>query len=96
MGNICACLVNSDSNEDESLLAGQQNSYGTDNVVDEETLLGRQMKEQEEQIMLRNQELRDIVNSTNDKLIDISMISNSGIVLEGHDNNFKKFLKEIK
>nr|6JWP_C Chain C, Protein MEH1 [Saccharomyces cerevisiae S288C]6JWP_H Chain H, Protein MEH1 [Saccharomyces cerevisiae S288C] len=41
--------------------------------------------EHEQKLLAREQELRDIVANTNDKLIDISMINNSGIVIQGTD-----------
>ena len=50
----------------------------------------RQMKEHEERMLARDESLKEIVSNTNDKLIDISMINNSGIVIPGSD------LKEFK
>lgn len=94
MGNICSCLLgagNGNSAEDEALLAAQQNNYGSQrehyNNIDEETLLQNKRREEEERLNRRIENLRQIVENTNDKLIDISMINNSGIVQPGYDGS---------
>lgn len=84
MGIIFSCCRNSDIDENEALLAAQQNGYGTNNEQDYNEVQ-RQLKEQEERALAREAQLREIVTNTNDKLIDISMISNSGIVIPGSD-----------
>lgn len=84
MGIIFSCCRNGDVDENEALLAAQQNGYGTENERDLNEVQ-RQLREQEERALAREAQLRDIVTNTNDKLIDISMISNSGIVVPGSD-----------
>lgn len=84
MGALLSCLKDRTSDENEGLLANQQNGYGADTGEDV-SALQRQMKEHEEQMFAREQLLKEIVANTNDKLIDISMISNSGIVVQGSD-----------
>lgn len=84
MGIIFSCCRNDDVDENEALLANQQNGYGAHNEQDYNEVQ-RQMKEQEERALARETQLREIVTNTNDKLIDISMISNSGIVVPGGD-----------
>lgn len=84
MGAILSCCREHDD-ENEALLASQQNGYGADQNGQDYNALQRQMKEHEEQVRVRENLLKDIVASTNDKLIDISMISNSGIVVQGSD-----------
>lgn len=82
MGVIASCCRDSDADENEALLASQ-NGHGDHN--DDYNAVQRQMKEQEEQLRARENMLKKIVANTNDKLIDISMISNSGIVIQGTD-----------
>ncbi|CDF89982.1 ZYBA0S05-06172g1_1 [Zygosaccharomyces bailii CLIB 213] len=84
MGAILSCCNIGDVDENEALLGGQQNGYGVDNEQDDSEMK-RQMKEQEERALAREAHLKEIVSNTNDKLIDISMISNSGIVVQGSD-----------
>lgn len=84
MGALLSCFRDRASDESEGLLANQQNGYGADTGEDS-SALQRQMKEHEEQMFAREQLLKEIVANTNDKLIDISMISNSGIVVQGSD-----------
>lgn len=84
MGLIFSCCQNGDVDENEALLASQQNGYGADNEQDDSEMK-RQLKEQEERAFAREAHLKEIVTNTNDKLIDISMISNSGIVVQGSD-----------
>lgn len=86
MGVILSCCRDTDSEENEALLRSQQNGYGvTDNNEEDDIVLQRQIQEREQKVLERNQELKEIVENLNDKLIDISMISNSGIVLQGND-----------
>lgn len=84
MGIIASCCRSGDADENEALLAREQNGYGGDNSEDYNAAQ-RQMREQEEQMRARENLLKEIVANTNDKLIDISMISNSGIVIQGTD-----------
>lgn len=82
MGVIASCCRDGDADENEALLAGQ-NGHGADNNEGYSTA---QMREDEERLRARENMLKEIVANTNDKLIDISMISNSGIVIEGTDS----------
>lgn len=84
MGVILSCCRERDD-EDEPLLS-QQQGYGTEpNAMEEQSDMQRQKREEEMRLLAREQQLRDIVSDTNDKLIDISMINNSGIVAHGRD-----------
>ncbi|KAL3228968.1 Protein MEH1 [Nakaseomyces bracarensis] len=84
MGVILSCCRERED-EDEPLLS-QQQGYGTENRdLDEQSEVQRQKREEEMRVLAREQQLRDIVSDTNDKLIDISMINNSGIVAHGRD-----------
>lgn len=87
MGGVLSCFQSGSSEEEESLLRGQQAGYntGVDDIGDDYHALQQQKLEQERKAQARENELRDIVNNTNDKLIDISMISNSGIVVQSND-----------
>ncbi|CCK68343.1 Meh1p KNAG_0A06890 [Huiozyma naganishii CBS 8797] len=90
MGAVLSCCFKNrtGSPDEEALLRGGQNGYGAagstgpqdgyDSVQD-------QLREQELQMRQRDNELKDIVAQTNDKLIDISMVSNSGIVVQSGD-----------
>lgn len=85
MGQLCSCFKEEDTNAEDSLLRSVQQGYGTNTGNEsldgvEDNIAYLEQKEQE-----RIQELNSIVNETNDKLIDVSMISNSGIVALGHD-----------
>ena len=73
--------------DEESLLRNQQEGYGSmkNNANGSYDMVQEQMREHERRLQARDQELRGIVASTNDKLIDISMISNSGIVIQKSD-----------
>lgn len=83
MGLILSCCRESDLDENEALLASQQNGYNNGN--DDYNALQHQIREHEERLRARENALKEIVTNTNDKLIDISMISNSGIVVQGSD-----------
>ncbi|EDO14311.1 hypothetical protein Kpol_160p2 [Vanderwaltozyma polyspora DSM 70294] len=87
MGVILSCCRGNDNDENEGLLAGQQAGYGgiQDSIEEDDLIMQRKLLEQEQKTMERNQELKDIVINLNDKLIDISMISNSGIVIQSTD-----------
>lgn len=80
MGNILSCCFSHDSEESESLLA-DQNGYGSQREMDYNEL----EQQQQQWILDRERELTQIVNNTNDKLIDIGMINNSGIVTVSSD-----------
>ncbi|QLQ78195.1 hypothetical protein HG537_0A04420 [Torulaspora globosa] len=82
MGLILSCCREGEIDENEALLASQQNGYG---AHEDYNALQQQMKEHEERLRARENTLKEIVTNTNDKLIDISMISNSGIVIQGTD-----------
>lgn len=82
MGLILSCCREGELDENEALLASQQNGYG---AHEDYNALQQQMKEHEERLRARENMLKEIVTNTNDKLIDISMISNSGIVIQGTD-----------
>ncbi|QLL30629.1 hypothetical protein HG536_0A04460 [Torulaspora globosa] len=82
MGLILSCCREGELDENEALLASQQNGYG---AHEDYNALQQQMKEHEERLRARENTLKEIVTNTNDKLIDISMISNSGIVIQGTD-----------
>lgn len=86
MGLILSCCREGEVDENEALLASQQNGYGGHGNEDNNALQ-LQMKEHEERLRARENTLKEIVTNTNDKLIDISMISNSGIVIQGTDLN---------
>lgn len=80
----------SGESDEEALLRNQQNGYGSMNggVNGDNTgydAVQEQMREHERKLQARDRELRGIVAATNDKLIDISMISNSGIVVQKND-----------
>lgn len=86
MGAVFSCCRHNATEEDEALLREHQAGYGTQgNAPDEYDAEQMRLKEQEQKLLAREQELRDIVANTNDKLIDISMINNSGIVIQGTD-----------
>ncbi|GMM53584.1 Meh1 protein [Maudiozyma humilis] len=90
MGAVLSCCQGRNSAEEESLLRSQQAGYGANGVHDNDNAeyIEQQKQQEAERIaQLRENELRNIVNNTNDKLIDISMISNSGIVVNGDDQN---------
>lgn len=83
MGNILSCCPHSNHDDEESLLRGRQN--GMPNTTESYDAIQQQMLQQQRKIQQRENELREIVSNTNDKLIDISMISNSGIVIQSGD-----------
>lgn len=86
MGIVLSCCRDHGREDNEALLREQQAGYGTQgNANDEYDAEQVRLKEQERKLLAREQELRDIVANTNDKLIDISMINNSGIVIQGTD-----------
>lgn len=86
MGAVLSCCRNHSGEENEALLREQQAGYGSQgNANDEYDAEQMRLKEHEQKLLAREQELRDIVANTNDKLIDISMINNSGIVIQGTD-----------
>lgn len=88
MGAVFSCITNccgsENSTENDPLLQNQQEGYRTNDGGDYD-VMQRQLQIEEQKLMQRERELTDIVNNTNDKLIDISMMSNSGIVMKGHD-----------
>ncbi|CCD27388.1 Meh1p NDAI_0K01970 [Naumovozyma dairenensis CBS 421] len=95
MGVIFSCcnVHSGDDEEQESLLRSQHenNNNGDPNSDSYDALLQRQLELQEQKRLTREKQLRDIVTDTNDKLIDISMVSNSGIVIQSDDNDiFRK------
>lgn len=89
--NLCCCgfAWGSSSNDpdEEALLRSQQYGYNATNngANGSYDAVQEQMREHERRLQARDRELRGIVTSTNDKLIDISMISNSGIVVQKSD-----------
>ncbi|CDO94513.1 unnamed protein product [Kluyveromyces dobzhanskii CBS 2104] len=80
MGNALSCCFRQDSDENDPLLQ-EQDRYGSQAQLD----YNEMEQQQKERVLERERELTEIVNSTNDKLIDIGMISNSGIVASSHD-----------
>ncbi|CEP60883.1 Meh1p LALA0_S02e01838g [Lachancea lanzarotensis] len=109
MGAVLSCCFGSGSSEGEPLLQDAQKGYGSYGP-DDDDLMQRKLEEEERKLLAREQELAEIVISTNDKLIDISMMSNSGIVIQSHDlgdaasddknfkqrtNNDKELLKSL-
>lgn len=86
MGILLSCCKEREP-EEEPLIASNQRGYGGEGAgnFEEYSDLQRLKQEEENKLMAREQQLRDIVSDTNDKLIDISMISNSGIVTHGRD-----------
>ncbi|AAS52394.2 AEL290Cp [Eremothecium gossypii ATCC 10895] len=82
MGIVFSCCSEAQDGEHDPLLDNQV-AYGSQGNLDED----RQALELElqQKLLEREQELTVIVNNTNDKLIDISMMSNSGIVIQSHD-----------
>ncbi|CAR22564.1 Meh1p [Lachancea thermotolerans CBS 6340] len=84
MGVIISCCFRDRSSEDEPLIQDSQRGYGA-NANNDYDALQRKLEQEEQKLLVREQELTEIVNSTNDKLIDISMMSNSGIVVQSHD-----------
>ncbi|CCC67049.1 hypothetical protein NCAS_0A04910 [Naumovozyma castellii] len=94
MGAILSCCKGH-TDEEDPLLRNPQDRYGgTMNGDDPQMTDGYSEAlrlKQEEKKAARDKELKQIVTDTNDKLIDISMINNSGIVLESNDSDwFKK------
>lgn len=86
MGAVFSCCKHHAGEENEALLREQQAGYGSQgNANDGYDAEQMRLKEHEQKLLAREQELRDIVANTNDKLIDISMINNSGIVIQGTD-----------
>ncbi|KAK5959682.1 Meh1p PWA37_003045 [Arxiozyma heterogenica] len=89
--NLCCCGFawgsSSSDPDEEALLRNQPYGYGTtsNGANGPYDAVQEQLKEHERRLQARDQELRGIVASTNDKLIDISMISNSGIVVQKSD-----------
>lgn len=89
--NLCCCGFawgsSSSDPDEEALLRNQSYGYGTTNngANGPYDAVQEQIREHERRLQARDQELRGIVTSTNDKLIDISMISNSGIVVQKSD-----------
>ncbi|BAO39916.1 hypothetical protein KLMA_30621 [Kluyveromyces marxianus] len=79
MGNVLSCCFGHDEESDP--LLQEQSGYGSQAQLD----FNEMEQRQKESIRQRERELTEIVNSTNDKLIDIGMISNSGIVASSHD-----------
>ncbi|CUS20599.1 LAQU0S01e10286g1_1 [Lachancea quebecensis] len=84
MGGIFSCCFRGRTLEDEPLMQDAQRGYGA-NANNDYDALQRKLEQEEQKLLVREQELTEIVNSTNDKLIDISMMSNSGIVVQSHD-----------
>ncbi|SCU92160.1 LAFA_0F08416g1_1 [Lachancea sp. 'fantastica'] len=84
MGAVLSCCFGSGSSDGEPLLQDAQKGYGSFGQ-DDSDIMQRKLEEEEQKLLAREQELAEIVNSTNDKLIDISMMSNSGIVVQSHD-----------
>ncbi|SCU89565.1 LANO_0D05490g1_1 [Lachancea nothofagi CBS 11611] len=84
MGGILSCCFGTRSSETEPLVQEAQKGYGSYGNEDDEALQ-RKIEQEEQKLLAREQELTEIVNNTNDKLIDISMMSNSGIVVQSHD-----------
>ena len=85
MGVIISCCRHGFSDEEESLLHSRQAGYGANRDNESQNSLQQQLREEERRLQARERELREVVNSTNDKLIDISMISNSGVVIQSND-----------
>ncbi|SCV01356.1 LAME_0G15698g1_1 [Lachancea meyersii CBS 8951] len=83
MGAALSCCFSSGDSEGEPLIQDAQKGYGSYN--DDDDVMQRKLEEEEQKLLAREQELTEIVNNTNDKLIDISMMSNSGIVVQSHD-----------
>ncbi|SCU94816.1 LADA_0G11518g1_1 [Lachancea dasiensis] len=84
MGGVISCCVTGANSETDSLVQNAQKGYGSYGNEDYDAIK-RKLEEEEQKILAREQELTEIVNNTNDKLIDISMMSNSGIVIQSHD-----------
>ncbi|CAB4256400.1 similar to Saccharomyces cerevisiae YKR007W MEH1 Component of the EGO complex [Maudiozyma barnettii] len=88
MGSVLSCCNKGSSEEEDSLLRAQQAGYGSninDGDADSYTAEQQRLQDEERVAQARENQLRDIVNATNDKMIDISMITNSGIVIQSND-----------
>lgn len=88
MGAVLSCCNKGNSEEEEALLRAHQAGYGSNPAENEEdSYMAEQQRLQEEEMVAqaRENQLREIVNNTNDKMIDISMLTNSGIVIQGTD-----------
>lgn len=88
MGPVLSCCNRGSSEEEEALLRARQAGYGSESAENEEDPhMAEQLRLQEEEriAQARENQLREIVNNTNDKMIDISMLTNSGIVIQGTD-----------
>ena len=88
MGAVLSCCNKGNSEEEEALLRAQQTGYGSnsaDNMEDSYMAEQQRLQEEERVGQARENQFREIVNNTNDKMIDISMLTNSGIVLHGTD-----------
>ncbi|CAL9729311.1 protein Meh1p [Monosporozyma unispora] len=90
MGAAFSCCPfggSSNGSDEEALLRNQQDGYGStiNGENNQYDAVQEQIREHERRLQARDQELRGIVANTNDKLIDISMISNSGIVVQKND-----------
>ncbi|AET40520.1 Meh1p Ecym_6128 [Eremothecium cymbalariae DBVPG len=82
MGIIFSCCSDDGDGEQDPLLDNQL-GYGSQGSTNEDHHVLEQ--ELQQKLLQRERELTVIVNNTNDKLIDISMMSNSGIVVQSHD-----------
>ncbi|SMN17740.1 similar to Saccharomyces cerevisiae YKR007W MEH1 Component of the EGO complex [Maudiozyma saulgeensis] len=99
MGSVLSCCNKGSSEEEDSLLRAQQAGYGSninDGDTDSYTAEQQRLQDEERIAQTRENQLREIVNSTNDKMIDISMITNSGIVIQSNDlvDHVRKFTDE--
>ncbi|CCF58000.1 hypothetical protein KAFR_0D03520 [Kazachstania africana CBS 2517] len=97
MGVVFSCWRDRSSDEDEALLR-HQHGYGSgynDNDNEEYSSLQQEERERERKARIRDDQLRKIVANTNDKLIDISMIDNSGIVVQSGDLDIPKDTEDI-
>lgn len=82
MGTLFSCCSSVHEGERDPLFDSQL-GYDSLRIANENKLALEQ--ELQQRLLQRQQELTDIAKNTNDKLIDISMISNSGIVIQSHD-----------
>ncbi|AMD21816.1 HFL040Wp [Eremothecium sinecaudum] len=82
MGILFSCFSDEYEGEQDPLLENQLGYNSIRSTIEDRHALEQELQQQ---LLQREQELTEIVNNTNDKLIDISMISNSGIVVQSQD-----------
>ncbi|KAH3899794.1 uncharacterized protein SCODWIG_03236 [Saccharomycodes ludwigii] len=86
MGIIFSCCLKNHEDNDDHHQENDALLYNNNDGNNGYDSMKRELEIEEQKMLARENELTDIVNNTNDKLIDISVMNNNGTNNNGNNN----------